>query len=102
MTNPEDNPIAIKDVGGVEGWRHSPARTYQLADDPGDGGPPLATIRIGRRKFTTRRAMAEFLAARMSTTPVPRKRLTPEQLERRRATRAANKAKALLATEVRP
>lgn len=94
MSDPEDTPIPLTKIQEhVTTWPWSTARTYQLARDPGDGGPPLATIRVGkRRRMTTRRALSEFLAARVTTTTTPRQPLSPDQLAKRRATRAANKA----------
>lgn len=65
----DDDPIEITDAALKAANPHWPwkrFRTYQLVRDPRDGRPALKVIRVGRRVFTTRRAMAEFLAARMS------------------------------------
>lgn len=90
----DDTPIPLTKIQSeVPSWPWSTARSYQIARASNDGRPVLATIRVGKRRFTTRRAIAAYLAARMDATPTAVKHRTPEQLERRRATRAANKAK---------
>lgn len=92
----DDTPISLTEIQSiVPSWPWTTPRTYQLARASNDGRPVLATIRIGKRRFTTRRAISAYLAARMDATPMAVKPRTPEQLERRRATRAANKAKAV-------
>ncbi len=92
----DETPIPLpklREVLGKEIWPYSAPRTYQLARDVGDGRPVLATIRVGKRRLlTTKRAVAEFFAARTSTTPRESVPLTPEQREQRRKAREANKA----------
>lgn len=66
MSDPDDELIGIPEIQErVPSWPYSAARTYQIARGIGDGRPELATVRIGKRKLVTRRALAEFLAARM-------------------------------------
>jgi hypothetical protein len=54
----------LKEELGEAGWPFSLDTTYMLARVPRDGRAPLKTIRVNRRKFTTRRLIAEFYAAR--------------------------------------